>query len=229
MIHHMRVGLFGGTFNPIHNGHLRVAKEVKDSFSLEKIIFIPSAIPPHKETEGVASADHRVNMLRIAISENPSYAGSFAISDIELKRSGPSYTIDTVKQFQFKMTDDTQLYLIMGMDAFLEIDTWKSYTDLFQIISFIVMSRPESTSHPNSANQKTLEAFIRANISSAYLYDSLDKKYTHPDKKPIYFCQVTPIDISATKIRYLIKRGALVQSMLPPGIDEYIKSKGLYT
>ncbi|MBW1984750.1 MAG: adenylyltransferase/cytidyltransferase family protein, partial [Deltaproteobacteria bacterium] len=89
----MRVGLFGGTFNPVHNGHLAVAKEVKDGFPLDRIIFFPSAIPPHKETKVVVNADDRINMLRIAISATPDFSESFAISDIELKRSGPSYTI----------------------------------------------------------------------------------------------------------------------------------------
>jgi nicotinate-nucleotide adenylyltransferase len=225
----MRVGLFGGTFNPVHRGHLQVAKEVKDGFSLDRIIFIPSAIPPHKETEVVASSEDRVNMLHIAITDNPAYARLFSISDIELKRLGLSYTIDTVRQYQSEIADDTQLYLIMGIDAFFEIDTWKSYLDLFQIIPFIVMSRPSNTSHLNGANQKALEIFIQSNISSNYQYRSLEKKYSHPDKKPIYFYNVTPIDISATKIRHLIKKRTSVQSLLPPGIDEYIKSKGLYT
>ena len=225
----MQVGLFGGTFNPIHNGHLQVAKEVKDGFSLDKIIFIPSAIPPHKETEVVANADDRINMLHIALSDNPVYTQSFTISDVELKRSGPSYTIDTVKQYQSKMEDVKRLYLILGVDAFFEINTWKSYPDLFQIIPFIVMSRQKNTTHLDGTNEKMLESFIQTNISSDYQYSSLEKKYSHPDKKPIYFYTVTPIDISATKIRHLIKIGMPVQSMLPPGVDEYIKSKGLYT
>ena len=225
----MRIGLFGGTFNPVHNGHLAVAKEVKDGFPLDRIIFFPSAIPPHKETEVVINADDRINMLHIAISNTPGFSESFAISDIELKRSGPSYTIDTVYQYQSKMADDNQLYLIMGIDAFFEIDTWKSYLELLKIIPIIVMSRPQNEQPFNGAKWKSLETFIRSNISADYEYSSSEKKYSHWGNKPIHIYDVTPIDISATKIRKRIKKGMTVQSMLPPGVEEYIKSKGLYT
>ncbi|MBW1641860.1 MAG: nicotinate (nicotinamide) nucleotide adenylyltransferase [Deltaproteobacteria bacterium] len=225
----MRVGLFGGTFNPVHNGHLAVAKEVKDGFPLDRIIFFPSAIPPHKETKVVVNADDRINMLRIAISATPDFSESFAISDIELKRSGPSYTIDTVYQYQSKMADDNQLYLIMGIDAFFEIDTWKSYLELFKIIPIIVMSRPQNEQHFNGAKWKTLETFIQSNISDDYEYSFSEKKYSHSENMPIHIYDVTPIDISATKIRKRIKKGMPVQPMLPPGVEGYIKSKGLYT
>jgi len=225
----MRVGLFGGTFNPIHNGHLQVAKELKDGFPLDKIIFIPSAIPPHKETEDVASAQDRLRMLDIAISANPVFAESFSISDIELQRSGPSYTIDTVSEYLLQSTDKKQSYLIMGMDAFFEIDTWKSYHDLFQIIPFIIMSRPGKIQNAATGNEKTLEAFIQSHISSSYRYFPMEKICKHPDKKPVYYFHVTPIDISATNIRLLIKKGTPIQSMLPPGVMDYIKLKGLYT
>ncbi len=225
----MRVGLFGGTFNPVHNGHLQVAKEIKDGFPLDKIIFIPSAIPPHKETETVANADDRMNMLRIALSDNSLFAHAFEISDVELKRNGPSYTIDTVHHYQSTMAGNKQFYLIMGRDAFFEIDTWKSYMDLFDIISFIVMSRPGSNSPVNSALCEPLERYIQSNISPHYEYSSLEKKYHHPDKMPIYYYPVTPIDISATMIRKLLKNKMPVHSLLPSGVEAYIKSKGLYT
>ena len=225
----MRIGLFGGTFNPVHNGHLAVAKEVKDGFPLDRIIFFPSAIPPHKETEVVVNADDRINMLHIAISNTPDFSELFSISDIELKRSGPSYTIDTVYQYQSKMADDNQLYLIMGIDAFFEIDTWKSYLELFKIIPIIVMSRPQNEQPFNGAKWKTLETFIQSNISVGYEYSSSEKKYSHSENMPIHIYDVTSIDISATKIRKRIKKGMPVQSMLPLGVEGYIKSKGLYT
>lgn len=225
----MQVGLFGGTFNPVHNGHLRIAKEIKNGFSLDKIIFFPSAIPPHKETQIVVNADDRINMLHIAISDNPDFpAESFEISDVELKRSGPSYTIDTVYHYQSKMAANNQLYLIMGVDAFFEINTWKSYLDLFQIIPFIVMSRPKNGPHFNSSIWKTLEIFIQSNISSLYEYFPSEKRYIHPKNMPIHIYDVTTIDISATKIRKFIKNKMQVHSMLPGGVEEYIKSKGLY-
>jgi nicotinate-nucleotide adenylyltransferase len=224
----MRVGLFGGTFNPIHNGHLTVAKEVKDGFPLDTIIFFPSAIPPHKESESVVNADDRINMLNIAISNTPDFSESFAISDIELKRSGPSYTIDTVNEYQSKFADDNQLYLIMGIDAFLEIDTWKSYLELFKIIPFIVLPRPENGPQLKGAKWKPLETFIQTNISADYEYSSSEGKYSHSENMPIYIYDVTPIHISATKIRKHVRNGISIQAMVPQGVEEYIKAKGLY-
>jgi nicotinate-nucleotide adenylyltransferase len=224
----MRIGLFGGTFNPVHIGHLTVAKEVKDGFPLDTIIFFPSAIPPHKESESVVNADDRINMLNIAISSTPDFLDSFAISDIELKRSGPSYTIDTVNEYQSKIEDDNQIYLIMGIDAFFEIDTWKSYMELFKIIPFIVLSRPENGPPFKGTKLKPLESFIQTNISADYKYSSLDGKYSHSENMPIYIYDVTPIHISATKIRKHVKNGMSIQSMVPQGVEEYIKVKGLY-
>lgn len=225
----MRVGLFGGTFNPVHNGHLTVAKEVKDGFPLDKIIFFPSAIPPHKETNNVINADDRIEMLRIAISNTSDFSKSFEVSDIELKRSGPSYTIDTVYEYQSKMANDNELYLIMGVDTFFEIDTWKSYLDLFNLIPFIVMSRPEDGASLNGIQWKELDAFIQSNISADYNYSSSEKKYSHPENMPIYNYDVTPIHISATKIRKNVNKGLSIQSMVPSSVEAYIKSKGLYT
>lgn len=224
----MQIGLFGGTFNPIHNGHLQVAKEVKDGFPLDKIIFFPSAIPPHKKTDKVIAADDRKNMLRIALLDSPGLSQIFEISDIELKRSGPSFTIDTVNEYRSKMTKDNKLYLIMGMDAFLEIDTWKSYLDLFTLISFIVMPRPNDGIDLNDDPWKALNTFIRSTISDDYHYSSLEKKYSHPENMPIYIYEVTPIPISATMIRRHVKDNISIRSMVPPGVEGYIKSKGLY-
>ena len=224
----MRIGLFGGTFNPVHMGHLNVAKEVKDGFPLDKVIFFPSAIPPHKITESVVSAEDRLHMLRIAISSHPEFSTAFDISDIELKRVGPSYTIDTVNDYQSKMSGNNQLYLIMGIDAFFEIDTWKSFQDLFYTISFIVMPRPKTDNNFDGNNLDKVKQFIYKNISSDYTYSPSEKKFHHPKNKDIFIYDVTPIDISATKIRGLIKKGIPLQSMLPPGVEEYIRTKGLY-
>ena len=224
----MRIGLFGGTFNPVHHGHLRVAKEVKDSFPLDQIIFFPSAIPPHKKTEKVVSAEDRMEMLRIAISETPDVSESFSISDIELKRSGPSYTIDTVKEYRLKMTGSNDLYLLMGTDAFFEIDTWKSYPELFRLISIIVMLRPDDDTGTDGHQKKALGAFIQSSISSDYNYSSSQRNYVHPENMPIYVHDVTPVHISATKIRHHIKKKISIQPMVPSGVDNYIKRKGLY-
>ena len=134
----MRIGLFGGTFNPIHYGHLRAAMEVCEGFDLENIYFIPSSLPPHKNIQDVASGADRLEMTRLALGGNP----KFILSDVELKRPGLSYSIDTVKHFKRSLKTDVDLFLVMGVDAFLEIDTWKSFNHLFRMIPMIIMTRP---------------------------------------------------------------------------------------
>jgi len=134
-----RIGLFGGTFNPIHLGHIQVIQEVKKGFGLDKILlnYLSVNSTPPKNRNGLVDAGDRIEMIRLSFSTHP----DFSVSDVELKRSGPSYTIDTVRHFKSILPEDTELVLILGLDAFLEIDTWKSYKDLFLLIPFIVMSR----------------------------------------------------------------------------------------
>ena len=133
-----RIGLFGGTFNPIHFGHLRAAEEVQEFFHLDKIIFIPARIPPHKTEKAIVAPEHRLNMVKLAIQYNP----CFEISDFEIQRNSKSYSIITIEHFQKKLGFDTSLFFLMGMDAFLEINTWKDFAQLFSLTNFIIMSRP---------------------------------------------------------------------------------------
>ena len=133
----MRLGLFGGTFNPIHLGHLRAAIEVQEAFGLEKILLIPSARPPHKQADQVASAGDRLEMVRLAVQGEP----LLEASDVELARPGPSYTIETLRYFQDRFGPESQVFFVVGQDAFSEIATWKSYQALFSIAHFVVMAR----------------------------------------------------------------------------------------
>ncbi len=218
------IGLFGGTFNPIHLGHIQVIQEVKKGFGLDKIFIIPSALPPHKEPDGLVDAGDRVEMIRLSFSNHP----DFAVSDIELKRSGPSYTIDTVRHFKSILPEDTRLFLILGLDAFLEIDTWKSYKDLFLLIPFIVMSRITSGEEVRVFERKTFENYLKSKISEGYNISDLQSSYIHEEKQPVFVFDVTPVDISSTKIRKLIKTGRPIKSLVPEIVEAFIKSKGLY-
>lgn len=220
----MRIGLFGGTFNPIHLGHLRAALEVKKAFSLARNYIIPSAIPPHKNNLGLVETGDRLEMIRQAVFEHP----GLVVSDIELKRSGPSYTIDTVNHFKSTFSEDTRLYLIVGLDAFLEIDTWKSYNDLLRIIPFIVMARPDPKWKDASRQRQVLEEFLKRRISKGYNFSSSPFGYFHADKQPIFISKVSLLDISSSAIRELIKAGGSIQSLVPQKVESYIKSKGLY-
>ncbi len=136
----MKIGLFGGTFNPVHFGHLRAALEVREGFGLKQVVLIPAAVPPHKERGGVAAAADRGAMLTLAVEG----CSALAVSDVETRRPGPSYTIDTVRHFRCSLPADTEILLVVGLDAFLEIDSWKSFRELLGLVPVIVLSRPGS-------------------------------------------------------------------------------------
>lgn len=224
----MRIGLFGGTFNPVHMGHLRVAKEVKEGFSLDKIYLIPAAIPPHKLKAHIADAEDRHEMLRLAVSDSHDLSDFVEISDVEIKRKGPSFSIDTVSSFISMMSEQTEFYFIVGCDAFLEIDTWKSYEDMLELVSFIVMSRPDPDALDYPAMVKNMEKYIKYEISRDYTL-SYDKAcFTHMKKKPIYLFKVTPINISSTMIRHYVGQQKDIHLFVTENVEKYIKKKGLY-
>jgi nicotinate-nucleotide adenylyltransferase len=157
----MRVGLFGGTFNPIHFGHLRAALEVKEGFGLDQVFLIPAAVPPHKGRTGVAPAEDRLRMIELAVEGD----SGLMVSDVEIKRSGPSFTIDTARYFRQSLAEDTDIFLVMGLDAFLEIDTWKSFRDLLALVPVIVLSRPEAAGCSGDRDEKIVQGFIRSKLS----------------------------------------------------------------
>jgi nicotinate-nucleotide adenylyltransferase len=220
----IRIGLFGGTFNPIHLGHVQVVQEVKSGFGLDQILIIPSALPPHKERDGVVDAEDRLEMIRLAFSDNP----NFVISDVELKRSGPSYTIDTVRHFKSTSPENTELYLIVGLDAFLEIDTWKSYDDLFLLIPFIVMSRAINKENSAELKWKSLKNYLQSKISKGYTFSATQLSFIHDKMQPVCVFNVTPVDISSTTIRKRIKKGRSIKHLVPDIVEDFIKAKGLY-
>lgn len=133
----MRIGIIGGTFNPIHYGHLFAAEEIYYRFKLDKVIFVPSHQPPHKEGR-VAPARHRFRMTKLAVRSNP----HFEISGIEIDRPGKSYTIDTIKSFKGIYGEKTQIYFITGADVILDIGTWKDFRQLLKLCQFVALTRP---------------------------------------------------------------------------------------
>lgn len=211
-----RIGLFGGTFNPIHFGHLRAAQEVLEYFALDKIIFIPSAVPPHKQTGNLADAEDRLEMIRLAIDN----CSQFEVSDVELRRSGHSYTIDTVIYFRTLMPE-SRLYFIIGSDAFWEIDSWKSYKELFSLISFIVMARPGS-------DHKILEHYLKTEISEQYRFSESQNACIHPEQQPVFGISGSLLDISSTQIRALIGQNRSVRFLFPESVENFIKHNRLF-
>ena len=219
----MRLGLFGGTFDPIHFGHLRAALEVKEGFDLDQIVLIPAAVPPHKTDRQVTDAADRLKMADLAVKGK----SVFTVSDIELKRSGPSYSIDTISHFKKTTPKDTEILFISGLDAFLEIDTWQSYSDLLKQAVFIVIARPIFDCETLSARWERLEDFVKSKISSKYkLSDS--SCFEHPEAQPIYTFDVTLLDISSTRIRERVKTGQSIEFLVPERVENYIKTRGLY-
>jgi nicotinate-nucleotide adenylyltransferase len=220
----MRIGLFGGTFNPIHSGHLRVAQKIKEAFALGHILIIPAACPPHKKPADLADAKDRLEMIRLAVSGQR----DFIVSDVELKRPGTSYTIDTIKHFKALFPDKTEFYFIVGLDAFFEIDTWKSYRDLFVSMSFIVVTRSGEWGNGSSRMRTILADYIKSRISDGYSFSSSQSCYLHKDKQPIFVFDIKPIDISSTKIRERVKNRRPIKSLVPEKVEDFIKTKGLY-
>jgi len=218
-----RIGLFGGTFNPIHTGHLRAAVSVREGFGLDTIVLIPAAIPPHKHSKDVAPAADRLEMARLAAAG----IDDTVVSDVELVRSGPSYTIDTVRYFRQQFDAGTQLFFIVGTDAFLEIDTWKNYEGLFLSIPMIVLDRPGN--HRTVSFSLEVHAFLRSRISEGYLPGEDGLSFSHPRRQTVYLHAGEMIDQSSTRIRQRIGRGEAVGDGLPRSVEDYIRRKGLYT
>jgi nicotinate-nucleotide adenylyltransferase len=213
----VRLGLFGGTFNPIHIGHLRAAVEVTEAFSLDRLLLIPSARPPHKNADNMASAQDRLEMVRLAVEGLP----FIEASDVELARSGPSYTIETLRYFQNQVGPGSTIHFIVGLDAFSEITTWKSYKQLFATAHFIVMTRPGS-------RLEGLGDFIHSHISRDYAYDGTSHLYSHPQWYSIFCFRITHLDISATQIRDAIRQARSIRFLLPNAVERFMEEKGLY-
>lgn len=211
-----RIGLFGGTFNPIHLGHLRGAEEIREIFQLDQIIFIPSSIPPHKMSGEILKAEDRLEMVRLAISHNP----HFSVSDIELLRPGRSYTIDTLRYFNEK--DPDHFFFIMGRDAFVEIETWKEFQNLFALCDFIIMTRP------GSQKESASSALLPQVLISDFKYDPQEDTYIHVSGYRLYFKEISFLDISSTKVRELIEKGKSVRYLIPQEVEGYIERHRLY-
>lgn len=208
-----RVGLFGGTFNPIHLGHLRGAEETREAFGLEEVVFIPAALPPHKVTERILEAHHRLEMVRVATEKNP----HFSTSDVELKRSGKSYSIDTIRYFRER--HQSPLFFILGRDAFVEIETWREFQNLFSLCNFVVMTRPGFQQAPSP---------LPASLIAAFRYDKEAGAWIHSSGHMLFFKEITFLDISSTKVRELMEKGESVRYLVPQEVEAYIRTHGLY-
>ena len=220
---HTKVGLFGGTFDPIHIGHLQVAIDILQQFKLDNIHFIPCAIQPHKTNGPLASGLNRLEMLKLALHAHQ----RFDISDVEIQRQGHSYTIDTLNYFSKTLSPGTALHFIIGIDAFLEIDDWKSFEKLFDLATFIVMARPGFGNSVDDA-LRTAADFTQRRISPDYRLDDLGDRLCHPSKNSICLASVRQINIASSQIRQRIRHGESIENWVNPDVANYIEDKGLY-
>jgi nicotinate-nucleotide adenylyltransferase len=211
-----RLGVFGGTFDPIHNAHLRCAEEARVMLGLDRVLFIPSASPPHKGGRAVASAPHRLEMVRRAVAGNP----GFAVSPMELERPGRSYTIDTLRELH-RLLPDTRLVLLVGLDAFREIGTWKDYESLFALADIAVLARPPHRS-------SNLRALLPIAARASFCYSDDRRRLEHRSGKQVSFLHVTALDISATAIRQTAAQGGTIRYLVPPVVERYLSDRRLY-
>lgn len=207
------IGILGGTFDPIHYGHLRPAQEVLRALALSEIRLIPAANPPHRPPP-VAGAEHRLRMVELAAAEFP----GFRVDDREFRRGGPSYTVPTLESLRAEL-GEVPLCLLMGTDAFAGIETWHAWRRLPELAHFVVMTRP-GWPFPDTP---ALPEWARRRVSrdAAGLARS--------PAGGIYFQPVTPQDVSATGIRRRIARGESVDGLLPSAVRDYIRVHGIYS
>jgi nicotinate-nucleotide adenylyltransferase len=212
----MRVGLFGGSFNPIHLGHLRAAEEVREALQLDLVYFIPAASPPHKPAGELAPAEHRLAMVRLATKGNR----HFMTSDVEIRRAGRSYTVDTVRYFLATLRQPATLYLLMGADQFAELDTWKEPDELARLCNFAVHTR--LIKGEDGAPRISVAALRR------FGYTQADDHYVHSSGQTLSFVETTFLPISATEIRAKLQHGESIRYLVPIDVVDYIQRHALY-
>ena len=210
----MTLGVLGGTFDPIHLGHIAAADAAQQALSLESLLLIPSRIPPHRTEPTTASAEDRLAMAKLAAAERPGWA----VSRIELDRDGRSYTYDTLIEIQDGMSAGSQIFFITGADAFAEIATWSRYPAILDLAHFVVVSRPGITL--DSLRERVPSAFDRP-------LDSARGKLPSAKTRVILVEADTP-DISSTDIRRRVRAGQGLSGLAPAPVADYIRDHHLY-
>ncbi len=212
----MKIGIFGGTFNPVHFAHLRIAEEVRERCALDRILFMPAKLPPHKELDERVPFAHRLAMVEAATAENE----AFAVSDLEARREGKSYSVHTLEILRRENPED-EFYFLMGMDSFAEIASWKEYERLFTLAHIVVISRP-------GAPGGDPLSLLPVAIADEFCYDYAAKKLNHKSGFSVIFTEETYLDISSTKIRGLVGDGRSFRYLTPGVVERYIYRHTLY-
>jgi nicotinate-nucleotide adenylyltransferase len=213
------IGILGGTFDPIHYGHLRLAEELGERLRLEEVRFFPSGTPPHRSAPAV-TADHRLAMTRLAAAGN----ARFAVDDRELRRAGPGYTFDTLKELRADLGDAQPLALLLGADAFLEFATWHRWREIFGLAHVAVAHRP---GFPVERWAERMPEPLAREYSARLMQQPLAIHLSPAGG--IVIVPFTALEISATAIRDMLHAGASPRYLLPGAVLDYIRSHGLYS
>jgi len=214
MVRKKKIAVFGGTFNPVHFGHLRFAEEVAELLGLDQVLFVPSFNPPLKSRD-LAPFKHRLAMVKKAISSNP----SFAASDIESRIKGKSFTIHTLEALR-KTLASSRMFFLMGSDAFLDLCNWYMPLDILALTEVVVAIRP-----PHGINTISKSLYLDEKIKAELNHMGKKKKLTCPlpfKKGVITFVRTSLLDISATEIRRRIRKGMSIKYLLPQVVESYI-------
>jgi nicotinate-nucleotide adenylyltransferase len=212
----MKLGILGGTFDPIHMGHLRCAEEIRELFALDQILFVPNAQPPHKDYPAVTPFAQRAQMVRLAIAGHP----CFSLADLESKRTGMSYSVETIEQMRASYPR-AELYFIMGQDAFQTIQTWKNWARLFLLCHVVVMTRA-------GWKNEGLTEILPPDYAGRFRYDAALDGYQGPTGQTIFFRQVSFLEVSSSDIRNRIKAGKSVRYLVPEAVHIYLAEAGCY-
>lgn len=191
----MKLGVYGGTFSPPHVGHLIVATAVREQLGLERVLFVPGAVPPHKTGQEILDGSHRLAMLRLAVEGDE----GLGVSDIELRRGGVSYTVETLEELARRHAG-AELHLLIGMDNYTEFDTWREPGEILRLARLVVMTRPGYTKR--GAPELPAERVI--------------------------FCDVPEIEIASRQIRKRVREGKPIRYLVPPAVERYVLEHRLY-
>jgi len=201
----MRIGVLGGSFNPVHNGHLILAEQMREHFGLAKVLFVPARRPPHKQSEGLAPAADRLRMVQLAIEGN----AALDASDIELRRHGLSYTIDTIRELQQQYGPEAELHFIIGCDTVRELPTWHRVGELMRMCKFVVGLRP---GHAAAVHEHLAGILPERELAA------LEQRTA----------SIRLIEISSTDIRHRCRSGKSIRYLVPAAVEDYIRTRGLY-
>jgi nicotinate-nucleotide adenylyltransferase len=214
-----RVGIFGGTFDPLHLGHFRAAESVREAMALDRVVFVPAAVPPHKSGPGITPAEDRYRMVRAAIEKEP----FFEVSRVELDRNGPSFTIDTLAKIEREMPG-SKVFFITGIDSFRDIRTWHRWEDLLESYSLVVHGRPGSalSSAYDAVPERWHSSFIALPESGIEGGSRADVS------GGVFLLHVVTLHISSTEVRAMVRAGRSIRYLVPTEVEEFIDEYRLY-